>query len=121
MTLVIGLVTGLVVVLYPLKVEEYGQAVVQFDEKNGTYFVNVVCRYEVEPAQETKVGMPVSYLKTKGVDYRISSKLQTKEEMVKAVKKDIWSGGIFAGLISWCMGIGALMLYYGKQKHRGSK
>lgn len=122
LTLVCGLVAaGAVIVFSPVEVEEYGQAVVQFDEKNGTYFVDVVCRYEVEPTRETKVGMPVSYLKNKGVDYRISSKLQTKEEMVRSAEEDICSGAIFSVLIFW--GVGALVLlgeYLGR-KRRGSK
>ena len=114
LTLFCGLATGLPMVLFPCEVEEYGQAVVQFDVKTGAYFIDVVRRYEIEPTSETKVGMPVSYLKNKGVDYRISSNLQTKEEMINESRKESRRGCLFVGVIFWC--IGALVFLFNKRR-----
>ena len=88
----------------PSKAEEYGLAVVQFDEAGGTYFVEVLERHEISSTEETKVGMPVSYLKNEGKVCRVSSKLQTKEEMLKASERDFRLGLMIGGLICWIVG-----------------
>ena len=122
LTLFCGLaVLGAIALYHCSDVEDYGQAVVQFDEKTGTYFVDVVCRYEVKPTEETKVGMSVSYLKNKGVDYRIGSKLQTKAEMVEESKNDFRFGCIFGGVIFWSIAALVLCFEYLGHKRRGFK
>lgn len=81
----------------PVEIEEYGVTTVQYDEKTGTYFVEVTQRYEVEPTAETKVGMPVSYYKTEDTVPCINSVLVSKEEIQARVNRDVWTGVALGG------------------------
>lgn len=85
----------------PVEIEEYGVTTVQYDEKTGTYFAEVTQRYEVEPTAETKVGMPVSYYKTKNTVLGVSSELVSKDVIQARVNRDAWMGVGIGGGICW--------------------
>lgn len=91
-------------------VEEYGVTTVQYDEQAGTYFAEVTSRYEVKPTAEIKVGMPVSYYKTDGTVLRVSSTLESEEDVQARAISHMWLGlgtGVSVGwlvfvFILWC-------------------
>lgn len=67
---------------------QYGVAPVQYDEQTDTYFVEIIKRYKVKPTAETKVGMQVSYYRTNNSELSVSSKLETKEEILAREKSE---------------------------------
>lgn len=112
---VIVLVVG-VGFLYHPTLEEYGETTVQYDEQTSKYFAEVTTRYEVEPTVEMKTGMPVSYYKTDKTVLRVSSKLETKEEILARAESEVKVGLYVGGAIGWCIGVFFLWGEYRRQK-----
>lgn len=101
---VVAIMVGTWLSFHPV-IDEYGETTVQYDEQTGTYFAEVASRYVVKPTAEMKAGMPISYYKTEGTSICVSSKLETKEEILAKAERDVKVGIGVGGIICWLIGV----------------
>ncbi len=116
---VVSVLIGLCV--YHPVIEEYGVATIQYDENADTYFIEVTERYEVEPVEGIKAGMPISYYQTDASSRRVSSKFETREMVITRIEQRVCSAGITMGVIMWCIGALFVLVHYLQKKRSDAR